>query len=87
VVHDPARKDHAAEVAIAGEDAVEWRIADRGIVIEMRIDVVDEIRSRMDEHGVVEHEEHTEHGTHLRGRLPVELAGRFAPYWVQEEVK
>jgi GTP-binding protein HflX len=46
-----------------------------------------ELVSLMHEHGVVEHEEHTEHGTHLRGRLPVELAGRFAPYWVQEEVK
>jgi hypothetical protein len=36
----------------------------------------------MHEHGVVEHEEHTEHGTHLRGCLPIELAGRFAPFWV-----
>jgi GTP-binding protein HflX len=38
----------------------------------------------MHEHGVVEHEEHTEHGTHLRGRLPVELAGRYVKFWVQE---
>ena len=36
----------------------------------------------MHEHGVVEEEEHTEHGTHLLGRLPVELAGRFAQFWV-----
>ncbi|MBW7882116.1 MAG: GTPase HflX [Caldilineaceae bacterium] len=33
-------------------------------------------------HGVVETEEHTEDGTHLTGRLPVELAGRLAEYWV-----
>jgi GTPase len=46
-----------------------------------------ELVSLMHEHGVVEHEEHTEHGTHLQGRLPVELAGRFAHYWVQEEVE
>ena len=36
-----------------------------------------------------EHEEHgdkkahTEDGTHLTGRMPVELAGRFADYWVK----
>jgi GTP-binding protein HflX len=41
--------------------------------------------SLMHEHGAVEHEEHTEHGTHLQGRLPVELAGRFAPFWVKQE--
>ena len=46
-----------------------------------------ELVSLMHEHGVVEHEEHTEHGTHLQGRLPVELAGRFARYWVQEAVE
>jgi GTP-binding protein HflX len=44
-----------------------------------------ELVSLMHEHGVVEHEEHTEHGTHLQGRLPVELAGRFAPYWLKTE--
>ena len=46
-----------------------------------------ELVSLMHEHGVVEHEEHTENGTHLQGRLPVELAGRFARYWVQETVE
>ncbi len=46
-----------------------------------------ELVSLMHEHGVVEHEEHTEHGTHLQGRLPVELAGRYAHYWVQETVE
>jgi GTPase len=44
-----------------------------------------ELVSLMHEHGVVENEDHTEHGTHLQGRLPVELAGRFARYWVQED--
>lgn len=39
----------------------------------------------MHEHGVVEREEHTEHGTHLQGRLPVELAGRYVQYWLQNE--
>jgi GTP-binding protein HflX len=41
----------------------------------------------MHEHGVVEHEEHTEHGTHLQGRLPVELAGRFAHFWARAEAQ
>lgn len=36
----------------------------------------------MHEHGVVEREEHTETGTHLVGRLPVELAGRYVHFWV-----
>ncbi len=33
------------------------------------------------EHGFVEQEEHGETGTHLVGRLPVELAGRYVEYW------
>ncbi|MDQ3247769.1 MAG: GTPase HflX [Chloroflexota bacterium] len=36
------------------------------------------------EHGAVESEEHTETGTHLVGRMPVALAGRYANYWNQE---
>jgi GTPase len=40
-----------------------------------------ELVALMHEHGIVEREEHTEDGTHLVGRLPVELAGRYAPYW------
>ncbi|HRW47470.1 MAG TPA: GTPase HflX [Caldilinea sp.] len=35
----------------------------------------------MHEHGTVESEEHTETGTHLIGHLPMNLAGRLAPYW------
>ena len=35
------------------------------------------------EHGVVEQEDHTESGTHLIGRMPVGLAGRYADYWAQ----
>jgi GTP-binding protein HflX len=35
-------------------------------------------------HGFVEHEEHTGTGTHLRGRLPVELAGRYSRYWTNQ---
>ena len=35
-------------------------------------------------HGFVEHEEHTGEGTHLRGRLPVELAGRYSDYWADQ---
>jgi GTPase len=31
--------------------------------------------------GYVEHEEHTETGTHLRGRVPIDIAGRYAPFW------
>jgi GTP-binding protein HflX len=33
------------------------------------------------EHGFVEQEEHVETGTHLVGRMPVELAGRYVDYW------
>jgi GTPase len=33
------------------------------------------------EHGFVEQEEHGEAGTHLVGRMPVELAGRYVDYW------
>ncbi len=33
------------------------------------------------EHGFVEAEDHTEFGTHIVGRLPVELAGRYTDYW------
>lgn len=35
----------------------------------------------MHEHGFVEKEEHAENGTHLVGRMPVELAGRYTNYW------
>lgn len=37
------------------------------------------------EHGFVDSEEHTNTGTHLRARLPVDLAGRFSSYWVAGE--
>jgi GTP-binding protein HflX len=37
------------------------------------------------EHGTVEAETHTEHGTHLVGRLPMELVGRLAPYWTANQ--
>ena len=43
-----------------------------------------ELVSYIHEHGIVEHEEHTGDGTHVVGRLPVEMAGRFAPFWYQE---
>lgn len=35
------------------------------------------------EHGFVEEEEHTADGTHLIGRMPANLAGRYATYWTQ----
>ena len=41
-----------------------------------------ELVALMHEHGIVEQEEHTEHGTHLIGRAPLEIAGRYATYWV-----
>jgi GTPase len=34
------------------------------------------------QHGFVESEEHTNSGTHIRGHLPVDLAGRFSGYWI-----
>jgi hypothetical protein len=32
-------------------------------------------------HGFIEEVEHLETGTHLQGRIPLELAGRYAGYW------
>lgn len=37
------------------------------------------------EHGFVETEEHTDTGTHVMGRLPVELAGPYSDYWFDGE--
>jgi len=37
------------------------------------------------EHGTVEAETHTEHGTHVVGRLPLELVGRLEPYWTANQ--
>lgn len=42
-----------------------------------------ELVSFFHEHGFVEQEEHTADGTHLIGRLPANLAGRYASYWRQ----
>jgi GTP-binding protein HflX len=36
------------------------------------------------QHGFVELEEHTESGTHLSGRLPPQLAGRYSTYWTPQ---
>ena len=36
-------------------------------------------------HGFVESEEYTAQGTHLRGRLPVDLAGRYRAYWTNRQ--
>lgn len=36
------------------------------------------------EHGFVELEEHGDEGTHLVGRLPIALAGRYAAYWTKK---
>jgi GTP-binding protein HflX len=38
--------------------------------------------ARVHEHGEVESEEHTEHGTRLRARVPERLAGELARYSV-----
>jgi GTP-binding protein HflX len=37
------------------------------------------------EYGTVEMETHTEHGTHVVGRLPLELVGRLEPYWTANQ--
>lgn len=42
-----------------------------------------ELVSFFHQYGFVESEDHTADGTHMTGRMPVELAGRFADYWVQ----
>jgi GTP-binding protein HflX len=33
-------------------------------------------------HGFVEQEEHTDAGTRLRARVPIQLAGRYAEFWL-----
>ncbi len=33
------------------------------------------------EHGIIDEEEHLAEGTHIRGRLPVSMAGQFVEYW------
>lgn len=43
-----------------------------------------ELVALVHQYGFIEQEEHTETGTHLVGRLPVELAGRFANFWRKE---
>ena len=35
-------------------------------------------------HGFIEEVEHLENGTHLRGRIPLELAGRYTGYWFNQ---
>ena len=43
-----------------------------------------ELVSFFHEHGFIEQEEHTADGTHLIGRMPANLAGRYANYWTQQ---
>ena len=38
------------------------------------------------QYGLVDQEEHTETGTHLVGRLPVEIAGQLKEYWIDDGV-
>lgn len=35
-------------------------------------------------HGFIEEVEHLETGTHIRGRIPLELAGRYTGYWFNQ---
>jgi GTP-binding protein HflX len=44
-----------------------------------------ELVALVHEHGHVEQEEHGADGTHLVGRLPVALAGRYAEFWYRGE--
>jgi GTP-binding protein HflX len=43
-----------------------------------------ELVALVHEHGFIEKEEHAENGTHLVGRLPVALAGRYTNYWYKD---
>ncbi|MEZ4712363.1 MAG: GTPase HflX [Caldilineaceae bacterium] len=38
------------------------------------------------QYGLVDREEHTETGTHLVGRLPIEIAGQLKEYWVDDKM-
>ena len=41
-----------------------------------------ELVAQFHEYGVIDEEEHLAEGTHIRGRLPVSMAGQFVEYWV-----
>ncbi|MBX3012366.1 MAG: GTPase HflX [Caldilineaceae bacterium] len=76
--------------AMTGEglDALRTKIDDLLYAQMAPIDVLipykhGELVSFFHEHGFVEQEEHTADGTHLTGRIPVSLAGRYADYWIQ----
>ncbi|HXF62914.1 MAG TPA: GTPase HflX [Caldilineaceae bacterium] len=92
---DAARRDYPNAVAIsartgAGLDALLATLDD---VIRHRMIPVDvlipyhhgELVSLLHSHGFVEQEEHTGNGTRLRGRVPVELAARFADFWYDRQ--
>lgn len=36
-------------------------------------------------HGFIEREEHTPDGTHIHGRIPLEIAGRYTAYWITSQ--
>ena len=75
----PARMDRLLEVVDA---ALRERMARIDTLIPYsRGDLV----AMLHEYGTVEMETHTEHGTHVVGRLPLELVGRLEPYWTANQ--
>lgn len=82
---------HAVVVsALSGEGLADLRtMIDEVLYAQMApVDVLipydhGELVAFFHQHGFVESEDHTADGTHLTGRMPVELAGRYADYWMQ----
>lgn len=82
---------HAVVVsALSGEGLADLRtMIDEVLYAQMApVDVLipydhGELVAFFHQHGFVELEDHTADGTHLTGRMPVELAGRYADYWMQ----
>ena len=42
-----------------------------------------ELAAAFHEHGFIVSEDHLDQGTHLIGRMPVELAGRYRDFWYE----
>jgi len=67
-------------------EAVDMTLRERMALIDTLIPYSrGDLVAMLHEHGTVETETHTEHGTHVVGRLPLELVGRLEPYWTANQ--
>jgi GTP-binding protein HflX len=90
-----ARRDYPNAVAVSARTGVglEALLTKLDAVLRDRMVPVDvlipyshgDLVALAHSYGFVESEEHTAIGTHLRGHLPIELAGRYTPYWYDQQ--